>query len=559
MKRIQILLAFLLSLSLLSVPAAFASGESSAEVEKNGEIYVLVTSDVHCAVDQGWGYAGLYQIRQALEAQGYETILVDDGDSVQGEYLGLASKGEYPVELMNAMDYDVAIPGNHEFDYGMEEFLHLVEMADYPYISCNFTYMGELVLEPYTIVEAAGRKIGFVGVCTPESLTTSTPSFFQDENGNFIYGFMQDETGEAVYEAVQNAVDAARAEGAELVYVMGHLGYYAESAPWSYADVVEHTSGYDVFLDGHSHDSEQVVMKNRDGEDVARCAVGTKLNGIGYSHISADGEVLETGLWSWPNSISAPELFGIENEISLKVGDIQDELAGKLETVLAYTSVDLTINDPVAKDDAGNPMRAVRLAETNLGDLCTDAYRERYGADIAILNGGCIRASIAKGEITYNDIINVHPYGNTFCMIEATGQQILDALEWGARSVPGESGAFMQVSGLTYEIHTGVESSCTSDETGMFTGVTGEYRVKNVMVGDEPLDLEKTYTVAGNDYILLEDGDGCAMFDGAAELQTGAEIDSDVLVNYIVETLGGTVGAEYADPYGQGRIVIVED
>ena len=528
-------------------------------LEKNGEVYVLFTSDVHCAVDKGWGYAGLQQIRDTLEAQGYETILVDDGDAVQGDPLGTLSKGEAVIRLMNEMAYDVAIPGNHEFDYGMDRFLELAEMAEFPYVSCNFHHEDELVFEPYVILEAAGRKIAFVGVTTPLSLTTSTPKYFQNEEGEFIYGFLQDETGETLYKAVQGAVDDARADGAELVYVLGHMGLEEKARPYTYADVIEHTNGIDVFLDGHTHDSEQIVMKNKDGEDVVRSAPGTMLNAIGYSRISADGEVLETGVWSWTSDTPAPDLLGIENEMRQKVGAAEDELAEQLETVIATTAVDLTIHDPEEKDSNGNPIRMIRRAETNLGDLCADAYRDQGDADIGFSIGGSIRNGIDKGDITYEDIIRVHPFGNMLSTIEATGQQILDALEWGSRAVPGETGGFLQVSGLTYEIHVSVESGCQMDENGMFTGIEGERRVANVMVNGEPLDPEKTYTVAGIDYTLQDHGDGYTMFDGNKVVMERVKLDNQVLIDYITQTLDGTVGKAYADLYGQGRIVIVED
>ena len=561
-RSICVCLAAIMTAGLLSCGASAAdAGQSSTPpeelAEKNGEVYVLFTSDVHCGVDQGFGYAGLQQIRDTLEAEGFATILVDDGDSIQGEAIGTLSRGEAVVELMNAVGYDVAIPGNHEFDYGMERFLELADMAEYQYISCNFNRMGELVFEPYVNLEAAGLRIAFVGVTTPETMTSSTPANFQDEDGEYIYGFLQDDTGEGVYAAVQDAVDAARADGADLVYVMGHLGLEAECEPWTYADVIEHTSGIDVFLDGHSHDTEQVVMKDISGAEVTRSAVGTKLACIGYSHISADGEILETGVWSWPNSVPAPELLGIENSLREKVDDAQRELSELLDTVVASALVELTIYDPDAVDQSGNPVRMVRRAETNLGDLCADAFRDQGGSDIAFVNAGGIRVSIAKGDVTYGSIISVHPFGNMLCVIEVTGQQLLDALEWGARAVPEQNGGFLQVSGLSYEVRADIESGCVEDENGMFTGVEGERRVQNVTVGGEPLDPKGTYTLAGTDYVLLDHGDGYTMFDGAALLQDRVKIDNQVLIDYITDTLGGTVGDEYADPFGQGRITIL--
>ena len=535
-----------------------APAEEPAPVEKNGDIILLFTSDVHCGIDQGFGYAGLQQVREYLLSQGYDVILVDDGDNIQGEPIGTMTKGETLVDLMNAMGYSVAIPGNHEFDYGMKQFLSIAEKADFPYISCNFNYKGKLVFEPYVIRELAGKKIAFVGVTTPKTLVTSTPSYFQDENGEVVYGFLQDDTGEAVYNAVQSAVDSARAEGADYVIVMGHLGNEAECAPWTYGDVIANTSGIDVFLDGHSHDTDQVVVKNKDGKDVPRSACGTKMACIGWCRIGADGAI-STGLYTWNNPVAAPALLGIQNEMSHAVAEASEKLNTKLSEVVAGSLIELTVNDPKEVDENGRPIRMVRRAETNLGDLCADAYRNQSGADVALVNGGSVRANIPAGDITLGNILSVHPFGNAMCVVEVTGQQILDALEWGARAVPGESGGFLQVSGLSYEVHSYIDSACVSDANGMFIGVEGERRVKNVLVGGEPIDPSGTYTLASNNYMLLERGDGYSMFQGAPLLQDRVKLDNQVLIDYITETLGGVIGAEYEELTGQGRIAIVEE
>ena len=553
MKRILgLVLAMVMLLSLSGM--AFAEGEAALQQD----VVVLFTSDAHCGIDQGFGYAGLAAIRQSLEEAGNHVVLVDNGDSIQGEPIGTMTTGEALIELMNTVGYDIAIPGNHEFDYGMDRFLELTEKANFPYISANFNKEGELVFAPYVIKEFDGVKIAFVGVTTPKTITSSTPKYFQDEEGNFIYGFMQDETGEKLYTAVQSAVDAARGEGAAYVVALGHLGNEEACAPWTYADVIANTTGIDALLDGHSHDTDQVQMENKDGQTVLRSGCGTKLAGVGCLRIGKDGK-LSTELFLWNNKTAAPALLGIRNDVYTAVKTAQDALTEKLSEVVAQTAVELTINDPTAKKDDGSPIRIVRSQETNLGALCADAYRNLSGAQIAFVNGGGIRVSIKQGDITLNDILKVHPFGNAMCVIEASGQQILDALEWGARAVPSESGGFLQVSGLTYEIHSYVESSAKADENTMFAGVEGEYRVKNVMVGGEPLDLEKTYTLASHNYMLKNGGDGYSMFGGCKLLQDEVMLDNQVLINYITGSLGGVVGEEYAQPYGEGRIVIVEE
>ena len=539
-------------------PSTEAPTEPAApEVTPSGDIVIVFTSDVHCGVDQGFGYAGVAKIKEYLESKGDAVILVDDGDSIQGEPIGTLTKGEAIIDLMNKTGYSIAIPGNHEFDYGMENFLNLTEKADFEYISCNFNKEGELVFAPYVIRELAGKKVAFVGMTTPKTLTSSTPRYFMNDKGEFIYGFFQDDTGEKLYQAVQKAVDDARAEGAELVVAMAHMGNEAEVKPYTYVDIIENTTGIDVLLDGHSHDTEQVTVKNKSGEDVLRSACGTKLAAVGWCRIAADGKI-STGLYKWENDVSAFELLGLTGPAADSVKEAADLLAAKLKEVVARTEVDLTIYDPEAKDANGKPVRMIRRAETNLGDLCADAYRAQSGADIAFVNGGGIRVSINAGDITLGNILSVHPFGNAMCVIEVSGQQILDALEWGARAIPGENGGFLQVSGLSYEIDSSIDSTCKADENGMFVSVEGARRVKNVKVGEEDLDPNKTYTLASHNYMLLENGDGYTMFDGCKLLQDCVKLDNQVLIDFITESLGGVIGEEYEELTGQGRIVITE-
>lgn len=526
-----------LMLVLIMVLAGCGTGNSTPAAK---DIVILYTNDAHCGIEDGMGYQGLSAAKRALLAAGNKVLLVDNGDAVQGDTIGTLSKGEYIIDIMNKLGYDVATPGNHEFDYGMDQFNKLVEKADFDYISCNFVDKdGNPVLKPYVIKEADGVKIAFVGISTPKTITTSTPTYFQDGNGNYIYGFMQDDTGEKLYAAVQSAVDAARKEGAKYVIAMAHLGIEADCQPWTSSDVIVNTSGIDVLLDGHSHSTiAGDIVKNKEGKDVILTSTGTKLANIGCLTITADGK-LSTALIN-------------DDGMSDTIAEIKSGYEEIVNTVVASTKVELTVNDPVSGE------RMVRRQETNLGDLCADAYRAMSGADIAVVNGGGIRVSIPAGDITYGQIIAVHPFGNEMCVVEATGQQILDALEMGARNAPGECGGFLQVSGMSYEIDLNVEPTVEVNADGMFTGVSGEYRVKNVKVGDEPLDLAKTYTLASHNYMLKSAGDGMAMFQGCTLLQDSVMIDNQVLINYIVDVLGGVVGEDYADPYGQGRITVIE-
>ena len=554
------LLAVVMLLGLIVVPAA-----AKAEGEEAKEIVILYTNDVHCGIVDGLGYAGVARVKAAFEAAGKEVILVDNGDATQGDVIGTLSKGEAIVELMNAVGYDVATIGNHEFDYGMEQFNKNVSLAKFQYVCCNFLNdKGEAVLKPYTIVEKAGKKIAFVGIDTPEAFTKSTPVYFQDGEGNYIFSFCEGNNGQDLYDKVQETVDAARAEGADYVIAMAHLGIDYQSAPWMSTDVITNTTGIDAVLDGHSHSViAGDAVKNKDGENVILTSTGTKLDNVGIFTIDGEGKMssmlLDADAIKFMDAVGAlTEDNGAGEAVAAAIAK-NDEL---VNTVVAKTSVTLTTTDPVAVDEKGNAIRIVRSQETNLGDLCADAYRAMGQADIAFVNGGGIRANINEGDITYGQIIKVHPYGNALCVVEATGQEILDALELSVCSLPGESGGFLHVSGLKFSVDMNVDSTVVKDEKKMFVEVAGDRRIKDVEVLQEdgtyaPIDPNKTYTLACHNYLLRDMGDGYTMFADNNFLQEDVMLDNQVLINYIVEVLGGTVGGEYVDPYGQGRINII--
>ena len=554
------LLAVVMLLGLIVVPAA-----AKAEGEEAKEIVILYTNDVHCGIVDGLGYAGVARVKAAFEAAGKEVILVDNGDATQGDVIGTLSKGEAIVELMNAVGYDVATIGNHEFDYGMEQFNKNVSLAKFQYVCCNFLNdKGEAVLKPYTIVEKAGKKIAFVGIDTPEAFTKSTPVYFQDGEGNYIFSFCEGNNGQDLYDKVQETVDAARAEGADYVIAMAHLGIDYQSAPWMSTNVITNTTGIDAVLDGHSHSViAGDAVKNKDGENVILTSTGTKLDNVGIFTIDGEGKMssmlLDADAIKFMDAVGAlTEDNGAGEAVAAAIAK-NDEL---VNTVVAKTSVTLTTTDPVAVDEKGNAIRIVRSQETNLGDLCADAYRAMGQADIAFVNGGGIRANINEGDITYGQIIKVHPYGNALCVVEATGQEILDALELSVCSLPGESGGFLHVSGLKFSVDMNVDSTVVKDEKKMFVEVAGDRRIKDVEVLQEdgtyaPIDPNKTYTLACHNYLLRDMGDGYTMFADNNFLQEDVMLDNQVLINYIVEKLGGTVGGDYVDPYGQGRITII--
>lgn len=522
-------LSLLLTLAMVCSLAVTVSAAEPAE-----DITILHTNDVHCGYEE---YAKVAALHKNAD------LLVDAGDHVQGGVIGTLSKGEYIVDIMNYLKYDAAVPGNHEFDYGMEQFLHLAnDVAEYPYLSANFTGKdGKPYFDAYKIFEVKGVKVAFVGVCTPETFTKSTPTYFQDADGNYIYGFCEGNNGADLYNAVQKAIDAAKAEGADYVIGLGHLGIDEQSTPWMSKEVIANTTGFDAFIDGHSHSVFSETVKDKAGREVVFEQTGTKLANVGKLVIKTDGTITHENI-----DLSTVEA---DAETAAYLATITEKFDALQNKIVAKTGVELTINGVDGK-------RAVRNAETNLGDLCADAYRILLGADIAFVNGGGVRANIAAGDITYKDIINVHPFGNMACLVEVTGQQIKDALELGAAAYPGESGGFLQVSGLTYTINADIPSSVVKNDKSEFVKVDGAYRVSDIMVGGQPLDVNKTYTLASHNYMLKDAGDGYTMFGtkNVKVLQDEVMVDNQVLINYIVEKLGGVVGDEYAAP--QGRITI---
>ena len=545
---------------MIVMPAA-----AKAEGEEAKDIVILYTNDVHCGVTDGIGFVGVARVKAALEAAGKEVILVDNGDSNQGDVIGTLSKGEAIVELMGDVGYDVAVIGNHDFDYGMDQFKKNVALAKYQFVCCNFIDIasGEPYLKPYTIIEKAGKKIAFVGIDTPESFTKSTPKYFQDGEGNFIYSFCEGNNGQDLCDKVQETVDAARAEGADYVIALAHLGIDYQSEPWTASKVIENTTGIDAMLDGHSHTDfklafgkDYMLVKNKDGNEVIHSSTGTKLANIGMLTISGDkmsAKLLDASAMEFIDQVG---LLAEDNGVGEVVKAALAKNEELVNTVVAHTDVDLVIKDPVSGE------RIVRSQETNLGDLCADAYRAMGETDIAFVNGGGVRDTIPAGDITYGQIIKVHPFGNALCTVEATGQEILDALEMSVSSLPGESGGFLHVSGLKFTVDLNVDSTVVKDDKKMFVEVAGDRRVKDVEVLQEdgtyaPLDPAKTYTLACHNYLLKDMGDGYTMFADNKFLSENVMLDNQVLINFIMEKLGGSVGADYVDPYGQGRITII--
>ena len=518
-------------------------------------IVIYYTNDVHTYVDKGLSYDNIAALKKETAKTADGVLLLDAGDHIQGTAYGALDEGEQIIALMNAAGYDAATLGNHEFDYGMARALAVVDEAEFPYLSANFKHVdGTKVLDAYKIFEVGGKKIAIIGITTPESITKSTPAYFMDETQtNWLYTI----DGDTLYADVQAAIDAAKAENPDYVIALGHLGDDPSSTPWRSVDVIANTTGLDAFIDGHSHSTvEMKEVADKDGKNVVLTQTGSYFDAVGKLVIK-DGKITTSLIKSYAGSDET-------------VKAIKDALIAKVDTQLGEkigtSEVNLTVND-------ANGKRAVRSQETNLGDFTADALRyyfnvtEGLHADVAIMNGGGIRANMDAGDLTYKSCKTVHTFGNVACLMEVTGQQILDALEWGAKDVGvGENGGFLQVSGLTYEIHSYIPSTVQQADK-IWTGApTGEYRVKNVKIGGEDLDLNKTYTLAGYNYTIRNMGDGFNMFKDAKLVKDYVQQDYLVLANYVknfpeatVKADNSPLGANYSDIGGEGRIKIVAE
>ena len=577
---------FLKAAGVTTAAAAMAVGAPAASACWTGEkseVTILYTNDVHTYIDKQapeLTYAAIAALKQSYQNAGKKVLLVDAGDHVQGTAYGSMDQGASIIELMNAAGYDAATPGNHEFDYGMDRAKELMRDADLPYLSCNWVDLRTnlRVLPEIKVFVRGGVRIAFVGITTPETFTKSTPAYFMNKaQTKYIYDILGGEDGQKLYSAVQKAVDKAKCL-ADVVIGLGHLGVDPSSSPWTSEEVIAHTTGFDAFIDGHSH----TVMENKQvadasGRMVTLTQTGSYFANVGEMTIAPDGTI-STRLVSTYDQ----EDVAVAAEQAAWVNTVDDMLGEKI----AVADTKFYITDPATGK------RRIRSGETNLGDFVADGIYtyfnevEQLHCDIAIMNGGGIRSDEDAGYWTFKTCKQVSPFGNVACLMSVTGKQIQDALEFAARFAGAEgkeNGGFLQVAGATYEIHTDIPNTVQTDDKNVWIGsATGTSRVQNVKIYDRangtyvPLDESKTYALAGMNYTLRNLGDGFAMFDGAELIKDYVSEDYLVMSTYAM-TFGGvdaeglphlssanSVLAEYPgylldyeNPYGAGRISIL--
>lgn len=497
-------------------------------------IVILYENDVHCAVE---GYSKLVAMKNELKSE-YEYVgVVSSGDFVQGGTLGAVSKGEYIVELMNLVGYDAIAPGNHEFDYTISRLTELYELSETKYISCNFAKIGEekTYFEPYTIVSYGDVDIAYIGIITPETITSARPSQFRNENGEIIYTFNESR----LYELVQESIDEATENGADYVIALSHIGYDESGELNDVTDVIENTDGLDVVLDAHSHSViEEKIVKDKSGDDVLLSSTGTGFENIGKLTIANgqfDTELVKTETYTKTDA-----------DVDAYIAEINESYAELGNRKIGESKVEL-----ITHNEEG--VRLVRTAETNLGNLCSDALFFVTNADVSYVNGGGLRAPIKSGDMTFNDIYSVFPFNNRIVTAEITGQVLHDMLEMSMISYPQEDGAFPHMSGITFSVNKSIPSSIKVDENGFFTKVDGDYRVYDVKVLDKEsgnykaLELDKKYILAAADYYILNFGSGMSMFKDAKVVESEGMLDVEVLERYITDNLNGVIGEEYKD------------
>ncbi len=563
--------------------AAMAVGTGAQPAQAAGwplskaPVTILYTNDVHTYIDNEspeLSYASVAALKKSYEEAGEAVLLVDAGDHIQGTAYGAMDQGASIIELMNSAGYDLATIGNHEFDYGMDRILSIIrDEAEYPYVCCNFKDLrtGLNVLPSVKYFWRGGRIIAFVGIATPESITKSTPAYFMDETQTeYIYGINGGDDGQELYRAVQKAIDEAWMF-ADFVIALGHLGVDESSAPWTSRDVIANTTGLNAFIDGHSHTTMPgEIVRDAGGNPVLLTQTGCYLGNVGKLTIDTERGVTSELLSTYDGLDSATDLVQ-----SAWIDAVDDMLGEKI----ADSTVDLYVNDPVTG------RRLIRSQETNMGDFIADGIYvyfneiEELDCDVAIMNGGGIRADVPAGEWTYKTSKTITPFGNVACLMSVTGRQIQDALEFGARyaGTGQENGGFLQVAGLTYEIHTDLPNTVQTDAQNVWIGgATGVPRVQNVKVYNkasgayEPLDLAGTYSLAGMNYTLRSLGDGFAMFDGAELIKDYVSEDYLVTASHVALFVDETISTanspladypgyllDYENPYGAGRITLV--
>lgn len=495
------------------------------QVMAQKSIVILYENDAHCGID---GYTKMAGLRDAInKSDTAYAAAVCCGDFLQGNTTGAISKGQYIADILRLMDYHALTLGNHEFDYGVPRMRALLEQVGTPVVCANFYEAGEPepVFAPYVIHQYGDKRVAYIGACTPETMILEGYSFY-DTNGILLY----DLKPKTFYQLIQQAVDAARAEGADYVVLLSHVGETPQSMGFSSHRLVNNTRGIDIVLDGHSHEIiECDKVKNLDGKEIIVTQTGTQFANVGKLLITPDGRFIT-------KLIKSKDIPYENTQVTAAIDSIHQKVKAVTSAVVAHSDYTLVVSDE-------NAQWIVRGEETNAGDLVADAYRHAMKADIGFENGGGIRNDIHAGDITYGDIIGMLPYDNTLRRIMVSGEQLQQMLTRCTSLVPVLDGNFPQCSGIRFTVHS------------------KSHTVSNIEILQEdgsyaPVDLKHNYSVALTNY----NHEGGGFFDCFKKCPVLFESSLryyEALADYLSKVLGGSTGQTYAKP--QGRITIIED
>ena len=570
MTRAYIILILIIQINYLYLSPSYAFRKNLKEIPKrnnerkldelSNDIVIIHLNDVHCGFNDTIGYDGFVLYRKELEKKYKKVIAVDVGDHAQGGVLGAISEGEAVLDILNKIKFDVITLGNHEFDYGIEQLNKLNEKMSTKYISLNACYRKNKtqLFEPSTMVEAGGKKIGFIGIVTPLTFSKTYLSTLRESDGTAIYNFLSNK--EELYTTIQEEIDKLRDKGADYVILLTHVGMNVEE--YTSNDILSNLNGVDAVLDGHTHKVYNTTSKDKENKDIHIAQTGTKLANIGQLIIKEDGTILSE------NIAEVPEPDGItdgkqvyrskanrwvDKEMNEFINDIYKRYENELSTPIGSSDYDFIIRPEESSD---SHTIYCRYMECSLGNLIADSFREVVNSDISFVNGGTIRANLLKGHITRKDIIDVMPFFNSLFVKEITGQTFLDALEFGVSKLPNSFGGFLQVSGCTYYVDTSFNSTVEIDSDGMFIKVGGRRRVSNVKINGKALNPTEKYNLSASEFIL-NGGDGFTMFANYPVVNESVFADSDALGYHIKYNLGGEIPSKYQEL--QNRININEE
>jgi len=519
----------------------------TSQLDFSGKTVIIHSNDVHGAID---GYAYMAKCAQYVRDLGGEVILADAGDFSQGAPYVSLSQGHTAIEMMNAVGYDIATLGNHEFDFGYDKLMENLKDANFPVISANVYKDGKLILPATAILERGGLKIGFFGMETPETATKVNPSLI---SGISFSPFEQ------LYEAAQSAVDSLKAEGVDLIIGLWHLGIDDESASNGYrsSDVYDKVEGIDFVIDAHSH-----TVMTEDGDNNPIQSTGTRFATIGAVIIdNATGKIVD-------HYLLPTQYLKKDDDVDATAQEIISAVDEEYGAPFATTEVLLN-----GERDPGN-----RTMETNLGDLISDAMvwsvtreggpeQDEVAGVVGITNGGGIRASIEIGEVSMKDVNTVLPFGNTVAVVYVKGSELLEALEASTFCTPSAIGGYPQTSGIEWTLDTTVEydqGELYHNADGSDTSYYAPASIKRVTitaVNGEAFDPDATYAVVTNNFCAAG-GDTYNAFmrafqDGAG-FDTGIPMD-EAVTNYVTDVLDGKITAEaYGEPRGSETQILAE-